>query len=141
MIWEFCTGSEPTQASSRIDAAATKASPKVCRAAVQSLGSWQWGVDTESATAKSRIIGTVHRLKGLARSRRLAIMMSIPAGQFGLRNPHYVSRTRGRAFSSDVKNCHMAIQDRGDIFCHPERNVRESFHWYRSSEILLLMLS
>ena len=51
------------------------------RVAVQSLGAWQWGVDMESEGASAQVVHTVHRLKHLARSSRLAVMVSVPAGQ------------------------------------------------------------
>ena len=52
----------------------------VGRLAVQSLGTHWWGMEGESSGSAAELLRVVHGLKALARSARLAVMLSVPAG-------------------------------------------------------------
>ena len=57
-------------------------SGSVGRLAVQSLGSHSWGAEFGSPASAAAILQTVHRLKGIASGSRMAVMVSVPTGNF-----------------------------------------------------------
>lgn len=84
---------------SRTSDGSSPVSPEIGRLAIQSLGSWQWDMNAAASDPQTEILATVHRLKGLARRKHLAVMLTVPSGRlqlllrklFSVVNPHIES--------------------------------------------------